>query len=104
MTPDEGRNRLCAGIYAPDDEGEPLADLEKALVLMPRLNALQGKIRAAMKAGELHPAPGEELAAAARAGGVITEDEESFFKEATALVRAVIDVDDFDPEDLTCQR
>ncbi|MEO5333498.1 MAG: acyl-CoA dehydrogenase [Magnetococcus sp. YQC-5] len=86
MTPSATRDRLTHGIFLPDAAGEPLADLEDALVKIMAATPLEAKIRRAGHAGDLN---------AALAAGVVTELEASRVRAAARARSGCIQVDDF---------
>jgi acyl-CoA dehydrogenase len=104
IEPSPTRDRLTVPMYLPNTEGDPVADLERALHATILVEGVEAKIRTASKAGTLATslAPGEgidELAARAVSAGVIDPDEARALVEQRALVAKVIRVDDF-PQDL----
>src|SRR6266700_7182 len=99
IAPSAARNRLCAGMYLPTPESEPLGCLEAALEAAIKAEAVEAKIRAAQKSGAVRGKTPEELAKAALAAGVIDAAEQALLKRAAQLRDEVIRVDDF-PQDL----
>ena len=103
IEPSATRDRLTLPMYLPNTEGDPLADLERALHATIIVEGVEAKMRAAARAGALATAlaPGEgidELAARAVSAGVITADEAHALVQQRALVATVIRVDDFPPD------
>lgn len=94
LTPGEARDRLTAGIYVPESADEPLGILEEALQCAVVSEAVETKLRAAVKAGRV-PAQREEKIAAALKQRVITTHELELMGKMEALRRRVIMVDDF---------
>jgi acyl-CoA dehydrogenase len=99
IAPSSARDRLCAGMYLPRAESDPLGCLEAALEAAIRAEAVEAKIRAAQKTGAIGGRGTEELAQGAFAEKVISGEELSLLKRAAQLRDAVIRVDDF-PQDL----
>src|SRR3989441_234894 len=99
IAPSAARDRLCAGMYLPKAESEPLGCLEAALEATIKAEAVEAKIRAAHKSGAIRGRGPEELAEAALAARVIGAEELALLKRAAQLRDEVIRVDDF-PQDL----
>jgi acyl-CoA dehydrogenase len=99
IAPSSTRDRLCAGMYLPRAESDPLGCLEAALEAAIKAEAIETKIRAAQKSGAIRGAGPEELAQGAFAAKVISGEEMSLLKRAAQLRDEVIRVDDF-PQDL----
>jgi acyl-CoA dehydrogenase len=99
IAPSAARDRLCAGMYLPKAESEPLGCLEAALETTIRAESVEAKIRAAQKAGTIRGRTPGELAQAAIAANVIGGEEQALLKRAAQLRDEVIRVDDF-PQDL----
>jgi acyl-CoA dehydrogenase len=97
LTPGEARDRLTAGIYVPASADEPLGVLEQALRCAVVSEAVETKLRAAVKAGRI-PAQREEKIAAALKQRVITTSELELMGKMESLRRRVIMVDDFPPD------
>jgi acyl-CoA dehydrogenase len=100
IEPSPTRDRLTVPMYVPTAEGEPIADIERALVATLAAEPIEAKLKAAAKAGALGTAlaPGEgieELATRAVSAGVIDAHEARTLVEQRALVAKVVKVDDF---------
>jgi acyl-CoA dehydrogenase len=98
--PTDTRERLCAGIYAADEPGNPLGTLERALERAEALVPLEQRLREALRSGlisEDHPL--EQLEAAERQG-IINASEADQLRRHDALVMDIVAVDDFDPADI----
>jgi acyl-CoA dehydrogenase len=93
----EARDRLTEGIFIPDSADEPLNVLEQALQCAEVCDAVEAKLRAAVKTGRI-PAEGEEKISAALKQRVITSNELELMAGMTSLRRRVIMVDDFPPD------
>jgi acyl-CoA dehydrogenase len=94
----EAREALCADVFVPPPEEPGLGRLEAALVHARAALAVEAKIRAAVRAGRIDRAPGDELADRALAAGVIGPAEREQLRLADAARDEVIAVDAFDPE------
>src|SRR5712692_8251178 len=99
IAPSAARDRLCAGMYLPKPESEPLGCLEAALEATIKAEAVEAKIRTAQKSGTIRGRTPEELAQAALAANVIAGEEQALLKRAGELRDEVIRVDHF-PQDL----
>ncbi len=99
-TPSETRDRLTEGMFIPDDETEPLAQLEKAVELMIDAQAIEEKIIKARKSGQISEVPGEALYQTAHSAAVIDADEAEQMEAMLQAQRNVIMVDDFDPKEV----
>ena len=97
LAPGEARDRLTAGIYIPTSADEPLGVLEQALQCAVVSEAVETKLRAAVKAGRI-PAQHDEKIAAALKQRVITTTELELMGKMESLRRRVIMVDDFPPD------
>jgi acyl-CoA dehydrogenase len=93
----EARDRLTEGIFIPDSADEPLNVLEQALQCAEVCDAVEAKLRAAVKTGRI-PAEGEEKISAALKQRVITSNELELMAGMASLRRRVIMVDDFPPD------
>ncbi|TFG88189.1 MAG: DUF1974 domain-containing protein, partial [Gemmatimonadales bacterium] len=95
MAPSATRDRLTAKIFVPSSLDEPLGRIEDALVRVIAAEAVEKKLREALKAKRLAGGEGESLLDAAVRAGVITADEAQLVSAADAARREVIRVDDF---------
>jgi acyl-CoA dehydrogenase len=89
------RDRLTGGIYLNRHEADPVGRLELALDLIPAAEAVDAKVRGAVKSGVVEGLTVEARVQAAREAGVITADEAATWARHNALRRACIMVDDF---------
>ncbi len=99
-TPCEARDRLTEGLFMPEDESEPVAQLEKAVELMLGVKDIEKKLYKARKSAQILEMPGEPLYKTALKVGVITEEEAQQMEAMTEAQRKVIMVDDFDPKEV----
>jgi acyl-CoA dehydrogenase len=89
------RDRLTGGIYLNRHEADPVGRLELALDLIPAAEAVDAKVRGAVKSGVVEGLTVEARVQAAHEAGVITADEAATWARHNALRRACIMVDDF---------
>ncbi|WP_434699858.1 acyl-CoA dehydrogenase [Pseudomonas sp. D1-1] len=92
---------LLQGCYRPQSEEDPVGALQHAADLLAAAQPLHKKLHGAFKQGQLNPAPGEPIIDAALEAGVLQAGEAQTLRAAEAARRKVIDVDDFDKEELT---
>jgi acyl-CoA dehydrogenase len=95
----DARERLTSGMFVPQDENDPIAVLEAALVAAEQSGPIEQKIRAARKSGNLAAGPLRQDVEIAAALGIISTAEAQLIERARALRRKAIMVDDF-PKDL----
>lgn len=100
----EQRLRHTDGIYVPDNSVEQLGLLEEAFRVVKRAEAIDKKVRAAVKAKTLPKAKGAALYASALEKGLITNDEHAVLVRAEELRNAAIQVDDFSQEEYLSHR
>jgi acyl-CoA dehydrogenase len=93
------RERLTASIFVPAPDEPGLGLLEDALRHARRALAVEARIRRAVREGRIDHAPGEELAEAAMAAGVIGPEEREQLREAARARDEAIRVDAFEPEE-----
>ena len=98
FAPGPARERLTAGVFVPKNEDEALGALEAALRAVIAAEAVENKMRAAVKAGTLHGKDAAQVTQA-QAAGIISADDARVLERAQTLRRRVIMVDDF-PLDL----
>jgi acyl-CoA dehydrogenase len=101
MRPGELRDRLTEGVYIPDDNREPVAQLDDALLKTVRAEPALRKLRDAMRAGKLEHGDPEASTEAGLKAGVISEAEAGSIHAAITARQRVIQVDAFDPEFFT---
>jgi len=99
ITPSAARDRLTAGMYLPKSEADPIGCLESAFEAAMQAEAIEAKLRAAGKAGDIEGATPDDLVRAGVAARVISVEEEAKLKRFAKLRDEVIRVDDF-PQDL----
>ncbi|MBK9293536.1 MAG: acyl-CoA dehydrogenase [Oligoflexia bacterium] len=101
MTDSEQRDRISAcTIYMPTDiHKEQLARVDHAFKLVKKSEAIDKKMRTAIRAGQLEKLKGAKLIEAAFSKGVITSDEKNLISEAQKWRDDAIQVDDFSQEE-----
>ncbi|MFP5519645.1 MAG: acyl-CoA dehydrogenase [Bdellovibrionia bacterium] len=93
------RNRLTDGIYMPKDREQQLARLEYAFEISHKADALEKKIRKAIRDGKMPKKKGLAAIEEALAKSVITQEEYNLLKEAEAVRYDAILVDDFSEQE-----
>lgn len=97
---DPALEELLAGCMRPQAEGDPVAALQTAHDLLAECAPLHKTLHEALKAGKVHPAPGQSAIDAAVEAGVLQADEGQRLHQAEAARRRVIDVDAFEKQAL----
>jgi acyl-CoA dehydrogenase len=98
---DPALESVLAGCYRPTSESDPVGALQHAADLLNDAKSLHGKLHQGLKNGQVKPAGGEHAIDAALNAGVLQAVEAEKLRAAEAARRKVIDVDDFDKEELT---
>ncbi len=93
------RQRLTTGIYVPKSEKDGLGRLETAFHAVKAAEAIEKKIRAAVKNGVIPKKRGADYTALAIEKGVITQAEFESMKRADDLRWDAIQVDDFSQDE-----
>jgi len=93
------RDRLTAGIYLPNDPTDRLGRLEAALTAVVAAEPAEKKVRTAAHDGRLNESDGAALLDEAVRAGVISQAEAKQVREAEALRREALRVDDFSPDE-----
>jgi acyl-CoA dehydrogenase len=96
---EEARERLTSGIFIPPADELGLGRLEAALDKATEALRIETRLRAAVREGVIDRAPGEALARAGLAAGVISQIELEMLHAADEARDEVIQVDDFDTLD-----
>ena len=99
LTDSDQRRRHTEGIYIPRNTVEHLGLLEETFRVVKRAEAIDKKVREAVKAKTLPKAKGRVLYESALAKGVINADEAALLARAEELRSAAIAVDDFSQEE-----
>ncbi|MDX1439929.1 MAG: acyl-CoA dehydrogenase [Rubricoccaceae bacterium] len=98
QVPGEQRSRLFDGIFVPADSEHPLGRYEHAMALAHEADEIAGRIRGAVKTGELPRARPAELVEKAVETGLISSEEAELIARAEAARSDAIQVDAFDVE------
>jgi acyl-CoA dehydrogenase len=98
MEDSPARDRLTAGMFIYRDPSDPVGRLEFALQRVAEAEAIEAKVRAAVRSGAVGGFAAGERIAAAVGLGVITAAEAETLKRYEELRRACIMVDDFPPD------
>ncbi|MEX0900430.1 MAG: acyl-CoA dehydrogenase [Gammaproteobacteria bacterium] len=94
LEPSLARDRLTAGVYLPDDAGDPVGLMDAALVAVIAAEPIERKLEKGLKV-RLHPATMEPEIERGLGAGVIDADEAAVLREALALTTRAIAVDEF---------
>jgi acyl-CoA dehydrogenase len=97
LSPGTARERLTAGMYVPKGD-DATGRLEQAFVAAIACEAIDEKLRKAVKKGKVLAPPGADIGLLAKEKGLISEAEYSQWQKKEALRKSVIKVDDF-PQD-----
>jgi len=92
----EARERLTSGIFIPPEDEIGLGHLEAALRKASEALRIEAKLRAAVRKGIIDRVPGEAMASAGLAAGVISKAELEALHAADAAREEVIQVDAFE--------
>ncbi|MEY4879756.1 MAG: hypothetical protein RJB62_1225 [Pseudomonadota bacterium] len=99
FAPGDVRERLTAGIYISKDKNDATGLMETAFAAAVGRDMIEDKLRQAGKTGRKALADTEALVAQ----GALTRDEADLLTQANEVIRRAIQVDDFDPADLTAR-
>src|SRR5438445_1368897 len=97
LEPGSARDRLTAGMYVPKGD-DATGRLEAAFVAAIACEAIDEKLRKAVKKGKVVVNPGADVGLLAKDKGLISADEYAQWQKKEALRKSVIKVDDF-PQD-----
>jgi len=93
------RNRVTEGIYFPADPHEQLHRLEVTFKTVKRAEAVDKKVRKAVKSGQIPKAKGAALIVSAFEKGIITKEERDDLMNSETMRWSAIQVDDFSEEE-----
>jgi acyl-CoA dehydrogenase len=103
-SPTEVRDRLCQLVYRTVQPGNPLGLLQEALLLAVQLEPLEKRIRVeGVKTGKVTALDLPGRIQQALAAGLISETEAAALRDYDRKVMDLINVDDFDPQELGAQ-
>jgi acyl-CoA dehydrogenase len=100
MTPNEARDRLCAGIFIPEQSDQPIAELQKTLELVVITEPIEKRLKQAVKSGEIEAKGEQPLYARALQAGLLTEIEAQQMQAVELARRKIIAVNDFAKEEI----
>ena len=98
---DPALEALLAGCYRPQSPDDAVGALQHASDVLRNAQPVYKKMHQAHKSGQFKPAAGEPSIDSALQAGVLQPDEAETLRTAETARRKVIDVDDFDKEELT---
>ena len=101
--PTESRARLCANIYTADEAGNPLGQLQRALLETNDAAPLYDRVREAVRAGVITAEHPLERIDEAEREGVLQPGQAAQLRELDALIMDIVNVDDFDPAEIARQ-
>jgi acyl-CoA dehydrogenase len=93
------RDRLTGGSFLNKEEADPVGRLELALDMVAQADAVEAKLRSAVRSGALEGLTAHARVQAGLESGVISVQEADLWTRYNALRRACIMVDDF-PQDI----
>ena len=95
--PGEARERLCGGLYVPQDRNEALGRLEHAFELSTMADAVLAKVRKASREKKLPKGKPLALLEQAVEAGIIGREDLDLVRQAEAARDDTIQVDSYDP-------
>jgi len=98
---DPALEELLGGCFRPQSADDAVGALQHAFDALEAVKPAQKKLHVALKSGQVKPAAGENVIDAALEAGVLQPLEAHSLQAAEVARRKVIDVDDFDKEELT---
>ena len=99
LEPSEARDRLTGGIFISRDPMDITGRLEHALEIIPKAEAIEKRLAAAVRDGKLSLLRGPQAVAEAVSRDILTAEEVKLLEAAEQAIRTVIDVDSFTPEE-----
>ena len=98
LQPDGIRDRLTDGIYLPKDRNQQLGRLEYAFDVAHKTDAIEKKIRSAIRSGAMAKKKGAAGVLEAKEKGIINAEEFKVMQEADGIRLDAVMVDDFNEE------
>ena len=100
QTSGESRNRLLAGSYVHRDAVDAIACIEQAFALLPRVEAIEKRLKQAIHEKRLQPLPQslvlmQDWIKQAGASGLVSLEEQASMSDFARLAERAINVDDF---------
>ena len=99
LEPSEARDRLTGGIFISRDPMDITGRLEHALEIIPKAEAIEKRLAAAVRDGKLSLPRDPQAVAEAVSRDILTAEEVKLLEAAEQAIRTVIDVDSFTPEE-----
>jgi acyl-CoA dehydrogenase len=99
LEPSEARDRLTGGIFISRDPMDITGRLEHALEIVPKAEAIEKRLAAAVRDGKLSLPRDPQAVAEAVSRDILTAEEVKLLEAAEQAIRTVIDVDSFTPEE-----
>jgi acyl-CoA dehydrogenase len=99
LEPSEARDRLTGGIFISRDPMDITGCLEHALEIIPKAEAIEKRLAAAVRDGKLSLPRGPQAVTEVVSRGILTAEEVKLLEAAEQAIRTVIDVDSFTPEE-----
>jgi acyl-CoA dehydrogenase len=99
LEPSEARDRLTNGIFISRDPTDITGRLEHALEIIPKAEAIEKRLAAAVRDGKLSLPRSPQAVAEAVSRDILTAEEVKLLETAEQAIRTVIDVDSFAPEE-----
>ncbi|HYY15341.1 MAG TPA: acyl-CoA dehydrogenase, partial [Gammaproteobacteria bacterium] len=99
LEPSEARDRLTNGIFISRDPIDITGRLEHALEIIPKAEAIEKRLAAAVRDGKLSLPRSPQAVAEAVSRDILTAEEVKLLETAEQAIRTVIDVDSFAPEE-----
>ena len=103
IEPSATRDRLSRGMFIAATTDDPIALIEAALLAVVAADAIESRLRAAVKTGTLAGATPRERIANALAAGLVSEADVTVLDRARELTDKVIHVDDFAPTSIPAE-
>ncbi len=99
QTQGEARDRMHKGVFISEDTKDPVGRLAQTFELVKSAEAIERKVKKAIKAKQLPKKRVSQLLDQALAQSIITQNEYDLIKKAEAARYDAIQVDDFSPEE-----
>ncbi|MDX1812723.1 MAG: acyl-CoA dehydrogenase domain-containing protein, partial [Gammaproteobacteria bacterium] len=97
LKPSATRNRLTKGIYIPNTEDEQVGRLEVAFGMADEADKIEKRLVGLKKQGDIEGNNLDEMLKDADHKSLITDEEAKLYAHFLALRKAIIKVDDFEP-------
>ena len=104
IEPSATRDRLTRDMFISSAPDDPMALIEAGLLAVVAADAIDGRLRTAVKDGSLAGATAQERIVNALAAGLISRGDAEVLERARALTDRVIHVDDFAPTSIPVEQ